>query len=100
LRNLTLANASLSDINITDLCTIIKSARYLIELDISSNKITPQRMLELSRVLAENRQLESINLSFNSFTQYFSMKDYIQGVAEIDLEENEKLVSEKDVLIH
>lgn len=36
---------------------VIRNARFLIELDISANKMTPIRMQELSNALADNRQL-------------------------------------------
>ena len=55
LRRLSIVNGELSDINIRQMCKVIKRARFLIELDISANKMTPLRMLELSNVLAENR---------------------------------------------
>ena len=68
LRKLSLIKAELSDSNVSDICTMLKTARFLIEFDISANKISPLRMLELSRVLAANRQLQVINLAWNFFT--------------------------------
>ena len=55
LRRLAIVNGELSDINMRQMCKVIKHARFLIELDISANKMTPLRMLELSNVLADNR---------------------------------------------
>lgn len=57
LRKLSLVNAGLSDQNVGELCQMIENALDLVELDISANKMSPERMLELTRVLAENRQL-------------------------------------------
>lgn len=84
LRKLSLASAELSDQNVTGLCSLVKNARFLIDFDISSNKISPGKMCELSRVLAENRSLQVINLSWNFFTHQFTMKDYIAGISDID----------------
>lgn len=41
LRKLSLAKAELSDFNMTEMCEVIRNARFLIELDISANKMTP-----------------------------------------------------------
>ena len=57
-------------------------------------------MLEVSRVLAENRQLQIINLSWNFFTEHFSMTDYLKGIDELAFEEDQKFVSKKDKLIY
>ena len=69
LRKLALVAAGLTDSNIEELCKIVQSARFLIELDIRRNKISAQKMPEFARVLAANRQLQIINLSWNSFVQ-------------------------------
>lgn len=100
LRKLSLVNAHLSDTNMRELCDIIKHARFLVELDISANKMTPQRMLDLTRVLAANRQLNIINLSWNFFTQYLPMRDYIQGVDGELLHNEQEYVPEKDKIIN
>ena len=55
LRRLSIVNGELSDITVKKLCDVVKNARFLIELDISASKMTPIRMLELSKILAENR---------------------------------------------
>ena len=62
--------------------------------------MTPPRMLDLSDVIAKNRQLQILNLSWNSFTQYFSMKDYYQGVDEAIAEDNKDYIAGKDSLIN
>ena len=49
---------------------MINDARFLVELDISYAKITPLIMLELTAALAENRQLQTVNLSWNFFTSH------------------------------
>lgn len=63
---------------------MLKAARFLIELDISANKISSYRMLEVTRVLAQNRQLQIINLSWNFLTKYFPMNDYMPGIHDLE----------------
>ena len=84
LRKLALIQAELSDQNVTKLCQVIKNARFLIELDISNNRILPFYMQKLSSAIADNRQLQVINFSLNFFTSWSSMKDYMMGIAELD----------------
>lgn len=85
LRKLALVQSELSDQNVHKLCKVIKNARFLIELDISNNRMLPIYMLKLSSAIAENRQLQIINLSLNFFTKYQAMNDYMMGITEIDL---------------
>ena len=63
---------------------MLKNARFLIELDISDNRMTTHALVELSRAIAENKQLQVINLSLNFFTSSQSMNDYMPGIAEIN----------------
>ena len=69
LRRLSIVNGELSDITVNLMCNVIKKASFLIELDISANNITSSRMLQLSSVLAENRKLQILNLSWNFLVQ-------------------------------
>ena len=50
------------------LVTVIDDCRYLKELDLSWNELPSQQMLDLTRVLATNRTLTFVNLSWNFLT--------------------------------
>ena len=49
---------------------MIDNARFLVELDLSWSQITPLMMLNLTTHLAENRQLQVVNLSWNQITSH------------------------------
>ena len=49
---------------------MIDNARFLVELDLSWSQITPFMMLNLTTHLAENRQLQVVNLSWNQITSH------------------------------
>ena len=54
---------------------MLEDASYLTELDLSANKMTARRMRKLTRVLAENHQLQIINLSWNFLTENEAVHD-------------------------
>ena len=86
LRKLALSNVQITDSNTTQICFIIKDARFLEELDLSWNQLTPHAMLRLTGTLAENRQLRTVNLSMNSLTTQRN-RDYIDILEEEDIED-------------
>ena len=61
-------------------------ARLLVDLDISWNKFTPQGMLLLAEALADNRQLKSVNLSWNLLTSSTNSDKHVLTID--DEEEN------------
>ena len=44
-------------------------AQFLVDLDLSWNKLTTQSMLKIAEALSENRQLQYVNLSWNFLTK-------------------------------
>lgn len=102
LRRLSLVQAGIEgENNVSNLCLAIERAYDLIELDISANKISPSLMVKVLKVLAANRNLQLINLAWNFLTKYYPMKDYCQGVDELNWgNEEQSYISEKEKLIN
>lgn len=65
---LALVNASITESNIKTLENLLKTQRYLIEIDISWNSLVPHFAKSLLQVLSENKRLHFINLSWNNIT--------------------------------
>ena len=65
LRKLSLVQVGLSALNIAGIEDILKEALLLIELDISWNEMKSSQLHGLTKFLAENRQIEILNLSWN-----------------------------------
>jgi len=84
LRKLALVQVQLSDTNAVHLCKIIDEARFLEELDISWNHLTPSYMKVITGHLAENRTLRTVNLSWNFLTTQRN-KDYIAMIDDDEL---------------
>lgn len=83
---------------------MIKDARFLIELDISNNRMQTAFMQRLASAISVNRQLQVVNLSLNFFTSY-ETNDYMTGIAELDQQDlqvdnkSQLLVTDKERLI-
>lgn len=97
--------AEITDVNVDDLCQVIKGGRFLIELDLRRNKMTAGKMPELTRALAANKALQIINLSWNTFVHAADKgPDVNYNPADDDSEDpddgNEKHVSTKDKYIN
>ena len=67
IKSLSLVNVNLCQQNCQALCEFIRGARVLHELDISWNGMGCHQMYELLTVIAENRTLHDLNLSYNNF---------------------------------
>ena len=66
LAKLSLVRANLSDVSFSRLCYYVGNNRNLKELDISFNDLRPKRMKEFVDMLALDRKLVSVNMSWNS----------------------------------
>ena len=67
IRSLSLVNVNLNQSNYKELCALIQISRHLQVLDISWNGLRCHSMYELVDVIADNRSLQDLNLSFNNF---------------------------------
>ena len=66
LRSLSLVNVNVNQTNYRELCQLLRSSRYLQELDISWNGMRCHHMYEIIDVIIENRTLQDLNLSYNN----------------------------------
>jgi hypothetical protein len=53
------------DLVVNKLTHLVKTQRQLVELDLSSNRMRPALLLDFLLALAQNRSLQSIDLSWN-----------------------------------
>ena len=68
LMKLALVNCSINDSNYKVLESLLKTQRFLIDIDISWNQLMPHFSKSLLTVMAENRRLQFINLAWNNIT--------------------------------
>ena len=69
LKKVSLVNANITQASFVNLLKFIEECRSIIDLDLSFNGFLSTQMFELIKVLAKNRKLESVNLSWNTFQE-------------------------------
>ena len=78
LKKISLVDCCLTDAHVPPLQTMIEEGRFLVELDISWSQITPCILIQLTEFLAENRQLQVVNLSYNPFTSHTKKAEFVR----------------------
>ena len=86
-----LVQAQLASYHVSKLVPFIGASPSLKELDLSWNNLCPSDMLELSRCLAQNRQLHFVNLSWNCLSHMqrdMPLNDHVEEEEEMRRLEN------------
>ena len=65
-RKLALVDININDGNLSHILKLVAESRYLVELDISWNSLSPGSLSRFLEVLSKNRSLKNLNLSGNN----------------------------------